>query len=208
MQDTSNAVGQPDRSFIEKARRAQILAAAAETVAAEGYAKTSLTRIAQQAGTSKGVITYHFASKDEILRLVVTQFFEHAWEYMEQRIIREETAAGQIRAWISAELEYCADHRTQFLAMSAIAANHRDDKGRHAFINDLDEEVTGLYDILRQGQHDGQLRNFDAHSVANIILRAIDGLLTSWAWDPTLDLIQEIPVVVDFIEHAIRMEPS
>lgn len=208
MRNVLDSDGQDDRSFIEKARRAQIIEAAAETVAEVGYAKASLARIAQQAGISKGVITYHFATKDEILRLVATQFFESAWAYMEQRIAREETAGGQLRAWIGAELEYFAEHRTQFLAMSDIVTNHRDHDGGHAFANDFGEEITGLQDILNQGQLDGQLRDFDAYSVANIILRTIDGLLTSWAWDPTLDLAQETPVLLDFIDHAIRAELS
>lgn len=208
MQNVLDSEGQDGRSFIEKARRAQIIAAAAETVAAVGYAKASLTRIAQQAGISKGVITYHFTNKDEILRLVATQFFDNAWAYMEQRIEREDTAAGQLRAWVGAELEYFANHRTQFLAMTDIVTNHRNQDGGRAFANEFGEEITGLQDILTQGQHDGQLRDFDAYSVANIILRTIDGLLASWAWDPTVDLAAEAPVLLDFIDHAIRAEPS
>ncbi|MBV8945039.1 MAG: hypothetical protein JOZ95_06420, partial [Solirubrobacterales bacterium] len=35
-----------DRTFIERARRAQIVDAAIETIAAEGYARASLGRIA------------------------------------------------------------------------------------------------------------------------------------------------------------------
>lgn len=136
------------RSFIEQARRAQIIEAAAATVAEVGYAKTSLARIAQQGGISKGVLTYHFATKDEMLRLVATQFFDDAWAYMAPRINAADTAAGQIHAWISAELEYVAAHRTQFLAMSDIVTNHRDRHGDHAFAQEFEEELTGLRDIL------------------------------------------------------------
>ena len=52
------------RTFTETARRAQIIAAAIDTIAELGYGQASLARIAETAGTSKGVIIYHFGGKD------------------------------------------------------------------------------------------------------------------------------------------------
>ncbi|HIY86946.1 MAG TPA: TetR/AcrR family transcriptional regulator [Candidatus Yaniella excrementavium] len=203
MQSETDPKDQRPISFIEQARRDQIIAAAAETVAAVGYAHASLARIATTAGISKGVVTYHFRSKDEILRLVVTRFFDQAWAYMEPRITAEATAVEQIKMWIRTELEYFGSHRTEFLAMSDIVANHRDAEGDHAFANEFEEEVSGLTDLLLQGQHDGQLRDFDVVSVANIILRCLEGVLTSWALDSSVNLDDQIPVLLDFIDHAI-----
>jgi AcrR family transcriptional regulator len=57
---------QKDRTFIETARRAQIMAAAIDTIAELGYGQASLARIAQRAGTSKGVICYHFVGNDDL----------------------------------------------------------------------------------------------------------------------------------------------
>ncbi len=72
-------------------------------------------RITEQADISKGVITYHFSGKDEILREVVTRFFEQGWEYMEPRIRAERTATGQVRAWVRSELEFFGGRRTDFI---------------------------------------------------------------------------------------------
>ena len=208
MQHDRGPAGQKKLSFIEEARREQIVDAAAATVAELGYARSSLARIADRAQISKGVITYHFATKDEILRLVVTQFFHQGWEYMEGRILTQDTAIGQLRAWIGAELEFYAAHRTGFLAMSDIVANHRSTDGSHAFADEIAEEIDGLTDILLQGQQNGELRAFDARSIAQIILRTVDGLLMSWAADPTCDLHEQTPVLLDFIVHAIQTESS
>ncbi|ACZ31097.1 transcriptional regulator, TetR family [Xylanimonas cellulosilytica DSM 15894] len=200
--------GRAKPSFIEQARRAQIVEAAAEVVAEVGYARTSFARIAAKAGISKGVITYHFDSKDEILRLVATEFFAEGWRYIEARIAAEETAAGQVRAWIGSELEFFGAHRTRFLAMSDIIANHRTEDGSHAYASELAEEVDGLTEILRRGQHDGELRPFDARSVANIILRCTTGVLETWATNPETDLEAESVVLLDFIDHAIGRKHS
>ncbi|MFI6483653.1 TetR/AcrR family transcriptional regulator [Nonomuraea sp. NPDC050663] len=203
MRNDSQPIGRKGESFIERARRTQIADAAAEVVAELGYARTSLARIAERAGISKGVITYHFDSKDEILRLVVTRFFARGWQHMEERISAQESAAGQVRAWIGSELEFFGAHRTEFLAMSDIMANHRGDDGTPAYADELAEEVNGLAEILRQGQRKGELREFDAMGVANIILRCLDGVLGSWAADPGVDLEAQSGVLLDFIDHAI-----
>ncbi len=56
-----------DCSFIEKARRAQIMECAIETLAEVGYVKASLGQIAKRAKISKGVISYYFTNKEELL---------------------------------------------------------------------------------------------------------------------------------------------
>lgn len=206
MQYESDPAEQKPPTFIEQARRAQIVEAAAETVAELGYARTSLSRIADHAGISKGVITYHFATKDEILRLVVTQFFDQGWQFMEERIVEQQSALGQIRAWISGEMEFYTGHRSQFLAMSDIVANHREQDGTPAFTDEFDEEITGLSEILGAGQQAGEFRAFDTRRFARIIVQTMSAVLTSWAMDPSIDLDQEAPVLLDFIEHAIRAE--
>ncbi|MDT0495449.1 TetR/AcrR family transcriptional regulator [Streptomyces sp. NPDC012600] len=203
--------GPPDRkrpSFIERARRAQIVEAAAAVVAEVGYAHTSFARIAEKAGISKSVITYHFSGKDEILRLVATQFFGQGWQYMEARIAAQETAAGQVRAWIESELDFFGAHRTEFLAMRDIMANHRSEDGSYAYTDELAEEVDGLAEILARGQRDGELRPFDARGVADIILRCASGVLESWAMDPGTDLKGQTAVLLDFIDHAIGKDPA
>ncbi|MGP9725156.1 TetR/AcrR family transcriptional regulator [Corynebacterium sp. AOP40-9SA-29] len=200
--------GPDGQSFIERARRAQILTATAEVVANEGFAKASLARIAKQAGVSKGVVTYHFTNKDEMLEQMVTDYFVRGWEYMEPRILAEPTGVGQVNAWVSTQLEFFTSNPTEFFAMAAIMANHRNDDGSSRYDEDSQQTVDGLAEILESGQQDGQLRDFDPVSVANIVLRCIDGTINSWAYDPGKDLSDEIDTLKDFIRHAIRKEVS
>ena len=50
--------GQKRPSFIEAARRAQLIESAIETIATLGYVHASLAQVAKRAGISKSVITY------------------------------------------------------------------------------------------------------------------------------------------------------
>lgn len=190
-------------SLAARARRAQIIQAAAEVVAEVGYASASLARIAGRVGISKGVITYHFDSKDEIMRLVALQLFERCREHIDARIGSASSAAEQVRAWTSAELEFFAAHRTEFLAMNEIMANHRDPDFSHAFDAVVATEASRLAEILTCGQRDDELRAFDAHGVALIIIGAKNGVLDSWAHDPGGDLNSYTSTLLDFIDHAI-----
>lgn len=192
------------RSFIEQARRAQILAATAEVVAKDGFAKASLSRIAEHADISKGVVTYHFTNKAEILEQMVTEFFERSWEYMEPRITAEPTAIGQVNAWVTSQIEFLTSHPTEFFAMASIIMNHPD--ANNAFGVDNSEAIEGLSAILASGQDEGQLRDFDTDQFANIILSSIDGVVNSWAFNRDRDTAADIEALKDFISHAITTE--
>lgn len=208
MRTESSPEGQKPRSFIEQARRTQIIESAAAVVAELGYARASLARIAEHAGISKGVVTYHFSSKDEIFHEMVTRFFDRGWEFMAHRIEEQPSATGQIRAWISAEIEFFSRHRTEFLAMSEVMQNHRGADGSHAFAGEVAEATAGLAEILTAGQQAGELRGFDPHSVARILSRCVEGVLSSWAVHPSMDLTAETATLLDLISHAIRKEPT
>jgi hypothetical protein len=58
--------GRSKRTFIEEARRRQILDAALQLFAQRGYNETSLSDIAAAVDVSKGVISYHFQGKGDL----------------------------------------------------------------------------------------------------------------------------------------------
>lgn len=206
MQTGSSPIGRKRSSFIEQARREQVIKAAAETVAELGYVNTSLARIAEQAGISKSVISYHFEGKGELMVLVAEQFIEATAEHLFARVEAEPTASGQVSAWISGQVEYYAAHRPGFLAMSDIIVNHRSPDGSSPFTGPLNEEVEELAKLLQRGQAEGEFREFDAKSTAGIILRSTEGLISSWVMDEGVDLTTQLDTLLDFIHHAIRRE--
>src|SRR5215472_15446375 len=109
MQSGNSPIGQETgRTFTETARRAQIVAAAIDTIAELGYGQASLARIAEAAGTSKGVIIYHFGGKDELIKELLQELIAKASEYMRPRIEAEQTGAGMLRVFIESNLAFMA----------------------------------------------------------------------------------------------------
>lgn len=199
-------------SLAGRARRDQIIGAAAEVVAEVGYANTSTARIAKRAGISKGVITYHFDSKDEIMRSVALRLFERCAEEVDKRAEGATDARQHVHALIRTELEFFAAHRTHYLAMTDIMANHREPDFSRAFDAEVERETRRFAQILAAGQRRGEFRPFDSDGVAEIILHCKTAALDVWARKPDLDLPAHIDTLLDFIDHAIMpqadREPS
>ena len=192
-------------TFIEAARRAQVVQAAIETINEVGYGRASLARIAQRAGISKSVITYHFAGKDDLCAEVVTHVLEDCAAFMRPRLAAATTAREWLHARIRAELAYMASHHANFVALGEIVVNHRDDEGVRTFDEDFDEAtVREFVEVLERGQRDGEFRAFDTRVLAVTIAKAIDGALEQWAARTVTDLEAYADELVTVVDLATR----
>lgn len=193
-----------DRSFIEEARRVQVIAAAYQVVAEVGYSHASLAKIADRAGVSKSVISYHFKGKEDLLRTAVEQLFEDVWLEMEKAVGSETTYSGRIRAWVGTQIACFGARRTEFLAMVEIVTGHRNPDGSRPFADGEEEELEAIAELLAAGQRAGEFRPFDARSVAAIIVRCTEGVLGHWLTEDHENLEAETTTLLDFIDKAIR----
>src|SRR5580765_6868973 len=117
MRSESSPIGQEStRTFTETARRAQIMAAAIDTIAELGYGQASLARIAEDAGTSKGVIIYHFGGTDALIRELLQELIARAGTYIRRGIEAEHTGAGMLRAFIESNRAFMAENRNHVAA--------------------------------------------------------------------------------------------
>lgn len=200
--------GSTGRSFVEVARRRQIIDAAIETVAERGYANASLAHIATTAGISKSVISYHFAGKEELLREVVTAVFDECGEAVGAALASCHTWTERLAATITGQLEYLRDHRTRWLAASEIVISHRDESGTPLYLQSGDEEIEGIVEILEAGRDAGEFGAFDVRIAALTVVHGLDGVLTEWQKDESLDLDDYGRRLVAFILRAVRPGPS
>lgn len=197
--------GQKRPSFIETARRAQLIACAIETLATEGYARASLAHIAQRAQVSKSAITYYFSSKDELLKQVVIEVFNGAAAYIGPRVGAQSGASERLRAYIEAHIEYISQHLTQMMALAEIGLNARNAEGKPPLASLTNEPALDpLIRLLRNGQEAGAFRDFDARVVAITIRRAIDGTSRLLIGHPDLDVGHYTRELVTLFEYATR----
>jgi AcrR family transcriptional regulator len=197
-----------ERTFIETARRAQIVAAAIDTIAEVGYARASLGRIAARIGISRGLISYHFAGKDELIKEVVHAVIEQGKAYMQPRILAQSTGSGMLRAYIESNLAFMREHPNHLIAIVEIARNGVTPDGRRLFYGDadVDEAVRVLAHHLAGFQAAGQLRaDFDPRAMAIAIRAAIDAVPPRLAFDPHLDIDNYASEIANLFERATRI---
>ncbi|MER6829221.1 TetR/AcrR family transcriptional regulator [Streptosporangium sp. NPDC000563] len=196
------------KSFIEEARRKQIVDSAIETFTELGYANTSLARIAERAGISKGVISYHFAGKTEVMEQIVERVYHEIADFVLPRTDKEATVAGELRASFRAVAEYMRGHRAQLLALGEIFNNLRTPDGRPRYGIAFNEPIYEAREALfRRGQESGEFRSFDPRVMSVTVQAAIDDMFAYWVAHPDHDLEAHAEELADLFEHAARAEP-
>src|SRR6516165_10916798 len=211
MRSKSNPISQePGRTFTETARRAQIVAAAIDTIAELGYGRASLARIAETAGTSKGVIIYHFGGKDELIRELVADVVARGVAYMEPRIDAEPTGSGKLRAYIESNLAFMRENRNHMVAIVEIVLNARAADGSRLYdFSVQDEGVAALQQLLAYFQGTGEFRvGFDPHVMAMAIRADINAVPAQPARDPALDIGHHASELADLFHIATRLAES
>jgi AcrR family transcriptional regulator len=198
---------QEGRTFIEEARRRQIVDAAIEVIAESGYAQASLERIALRAGISRGLISYHFAGRDDLMAAVVATAHEDGVGFMRPRIEAATTPTEMLRAYVQSNLEYMRDHRDQLLALVAVRRGGNV-AGLRRSLAGLAQALAPIEKILRWGQQVGEFRDFDPHVMAIAIRNVIDGIPHYMGVDPDLDLDVCAREIVTTLSLATRREAA
>ncbi len=193
------------RSFIEEARRKQIVDAAVEALAEVGYAKASMGEIAKRAGISRGLISYHFASKTDLLVQVLTSGYVDGAEFMGPRIDAAVTPRDQLLAYVRSNLEYMRVHPQRMVAVVEIIMG----AGPEGLpgINPVETDrliLEPLESLLRAGVEAGEFRELDPTVMARIVRQVIDGVPTLLSGNRELDLDHYIDEVITAIDHATR----
>jgi len=199
---------QSKRSFIEKARREQIVKSAIKTIAEVGFVQASLAQIAKRTGISKALISYHFGDKDELMEQIVTEVYTAAAHFMLPQIQAESSAKAMLRAFLKSNFAFIGENRQAVIAIKEIIANLRTADGKLRYDAEANEPNIQLIEwILRKGQQDGEFRQFDTRVMALTIRATLDMAAAQLVADDNLDpdpFGQELIILFDLATRKYR----
>lgn len=197
------------RTFTESARRAQIVRSAIETIAEHGYGSASFTRIAKHAGlSSTGMISYHFAGKDDLIREVVAETITVADGFIRPRMEATSGYLAQMRVRLASNLELVRAHPNHVRALVEIMTNARTAQGTPVVgPGPIGERARLFTQHLEDGQRAGEFGEFDPHAMALAIIGAIDANVGALCEDPSLDAELYGRHLADTFERATRPAP-
>jgi AcrR family transcriptional regulator len=162
-------------SFTEAARREQIILGAISVLARRGYSGTSLAVIAVELGISKGVISYHFSGKAELLQEVVRSVLARAEAWMTPRVAGTASFTQALRVYIESNLAFLDSHRDETIALTEVLSNARATDGVPELFDETQRSAIGALEMLFiGGQHAGEFADFAPRTAAIALRAAID----------------------------------
>jgi AcrR family transcriptional regulator len=198
------------QTFIDAARRAQIIQCAIEAIAEQGYMQASVVQIARRAGISRGVISYRYPGKDDLIYDVVTEIYAIAARIMLPAIDAEPTAAGKLSAYIRSNADFIDRHRQHSLALFDIWTSFRTAEGERLdqvlVKHEVPADLVRLDPqwILHEGQQNGEFCDFAVDAVALALRQSIDGAVLRLSLNPEFDVIGYGAELVPLFERATR----
>lgn len=164
--------------------RDAVLAAARTLFLTRGYHATAMRTIAAAAGVSTGPLYFHFASKAEIFYHTCCQAYDRLFAAF-GRAVESETVSGlKLRAIFTAYWDFFRIEPELFailhLAENPLAGIDLPDDlaaklaARHAQI------ISHMEAIIRDGIAAGELKPFDAHSLALFLHSVAEGIFQAY----------------------------
>ena len=195
-------------TFTQRKRRDQLVECTIEAIVELGYPRTTVAEVARRAGVSKGVVTYHFPAKDDLIQAVISDVIAEMAGYLEPRLRAADPLQYPerfIAAYLTNWTAYIQTHGRDVLALVRLYNAFRDETGRPNPAFDVRAtDITIVAQLLRHGQDTGRLGRFDPHIMATVMKAALDDLLTQYADNPGLDLQAYGAELVAMFERATR----
>lgn len=189
----------------EDERRAQIIDGCLEVLAREGYRRASLSRIAEAAGVSKGLVSHYFADKETLMEetAIATVGFLRA------EVGSAVDLTAEVPEILRAAVRYAArlrqTHSRELRALDQIVHNLREADGRPRLdLRAYEQTYQAQEQLLRRGQDEGAFREFDTRVMAVTYQGAIDTMLAYLDAHPDVDPSAYADALTDLLLTAVR----
>ncbi len=116
-------------TFVEEARRRQIVDCTIDLMADRGYAGTALSAIAGRAGISKGAVLYHFASKGKVIEAALMHVYTNLAAVVGDRVEKARDPVPMLVAYLRGLMSTCVTTRGTFASSSRSSATTGWDHG-------------------------------------------------------------------------------
>lgn len=193
-------------SFIEAARRRQLVEAAVATVNEIGYHRASLAEIASRANIVKSAVVYYFASKEGLLLELVTTVFTALGESVLAAVDGIEEPDARLRAYAEAYIAHVDAERHAIAAAVEIVVSHRTADGTPLYLVEDEEDTALLCSILRAGMEDGTFRSMPLEVATGLAESVLDRAITLVQRNPRIDLGELRAHAVPFLFRALGVD--
>ncbi|MCP9949958.1 TetR/AcrR family transcriptional regulator [Actinomadura madurae] len=185
-----------------RARRREILLAALNAFAEQGFRATSMREIAEMVGLSQAGLLHHFSSKNELLEEVLRLRDEEQRAFNERFGRRD--GLNAVRYLI--DLVELNARQVELVRLYTVLAGESVGAGHPARPYFLERYATvreRVADRLRDARDCGDIRaDVDLQDVASVLIAVMDGLQIQWLHDP--EAVDMKTAFADFLGSYLR----
>ena len=189
-------------------RREDILLAAVELFAENGFRTTELQQIADAVGIAKGTIYLYFDSKKSLFFEAVERAVRHLAAHIEREVDKATGAAGKIKAIIRAHFRFFNED----IHLATILARERGEFLLHAektYFRVFSENASRLEAIIRQGMESGEFTPADSHLTTEVFANLLGGMIYSqMRGQKSLSSVNSVEMHTDFFLYGIAGKPA
>lgn len=198
----------PPRSFIEDARRRQIVDAAIYAIAEFGYAGVSFAKIATRAEISPSLISYHFSGKAELVETVAATINSGLDAALSAEMAAATGYLAAARALATGFVRYADRNRPQMLALWQLSTGLVDAEHASQPAVDAERSIAELGEFVREGQEAGEFRDGDVRMLAALMKGMLDAATKELFARNEVDIECLELEVAAVVERLLRVDNS
>ncbi|GAA0429159.1 fatty acid metabolism transcriptional regulator FadR [Lentibacillus halophilus] len=185
----------------------QIIEAAVEVIAENGYHASQVSKIAKKAGVADGTIYLYFKNKEDIL---ISVFEEKMGQFIEQiasSIRHQNRADDKLETLIDKHFrQLAADHNLAIVTQLELRQSNSEIRQK---INQvLKPYLVVMDDIITEGMEQRVFRDeLNIPLVRQMIFGTLDEIVTNWVMkEQKYNLVDQVPLVHGFITNGLSAQ--
>ena len=187
-----------------KPTRERILDASLNIFSRKGYYDTRLDEIAEESGSSKGSIYFHFPNKEKLFIALVDQFSDLLERRVTEAIEQTPAGMGRVRVALEEVLDTFSKYRrpAKILLVQAVGLGQVFEKKR---LEATDHFAGMIRDYLDEAVEIGDIAPVDTEVVAHAWMGAIYALVIQWVYtgEPNSERIASalVPLLLKSVDY-------
>ena len=170
---------------VRERRRAEIVAAARRIVAEQGLDALTFGALEAALSFTRGVVTYHFASKDEIVRAVFSSAVDEIDASVRAEVLASSSVEDKVRAILRANVRGFVDRVEAGRVLLSFWGRLSSD----AEIRTINAELYARYrarsaKLLRAARAAGTVAKIDPKTMAALLVALVLGIATQHYFEP------------------------
>jgi AcrR family transcriptional regulator len=175
--DSSAESERRGRKASKEIRQLQLIEATIDSLARRGYSETTMADVADGAGLSRGIVNFHFESKEKLLIATLQHMYEEYSAHWRAALQRAgDDPADQLGSLVAADFDRSICTRRKLAAWCAFWGEAKSRPTYQALCGARDEAYQNVFIELCQSLKDDGGYAIDAHSTALAISAMLEGL--------------------------------